>query len=77
MRNDFNFVKLRCLNKNEKVNHNSDYLCDFRDTCGLTLINDCNLNSISYSNLGAYGNYELPNGVKKTQSNQDLYILKF
>ena len=64
MRDDFNFVKLRCLRKDKEVYHRSDFLCSFGCGCGFTLTDDCNIKIDNWSDLGHRGYYELPNGIK-------------
>ena len=54
-----NLLKLRCINKQREVYHDKYCLCCFgwRD---LLIMNDCNINYESWSELGAY--YETPLG---------------
>ncbi len=55
-RDDFNFVKLRYLKKEEEVYHSEGYLCVFGCiSSGFCIHNDCNINTDSFSNLGYDG----------------------
>jgi hypothetical protein len=51
LRQDFNFTQLKCKNKKSEVSHLKDWLCCFGDN-DLFINNDCNMNNLSYSNLG-------------------------
>ena len=56
LRDDFNFVKLKCLNKNNEVYHNASYLTMIGySASGFDIYNDCNINTSSCSNLGYNG----------------------
>ena len=52
------------MNKDKEVYHHSNWLCSFGWTGGFYLRDDCNIITKYSSNLGAYGIYELPNGIK-------------
>ena len=53
LRDDFNFVKLRCFKKENEVCHSASYLCVFGiDASGFYIADDCNINTNSCSNLG-------------------------
>ena len=46
LRDDFNFVKLRCLKKENEVYHGADRLCHFGSgASGFWINNDCNIKS--------------------------------
>ena len=48
LRDDFNFVKLKCLNKDREVYHNAGYLCYFGYVAsGFHIVNNCNINANS------------------------------
>jgi hypothetical protein len=50
IRDDFNFVKLKCLNKTNEVYHNASYLTMIGyNASGFHIYNDCNINTNSYS----------------------------
>ena len=74
LRDDFNFVKLRCLNKDKEVCHHPYILGSFGGGCGFTLFDDCNININSLSNLGAWDYYELPNGIKVDSDECQSYL---
>ena len=40
LREDSNFVKLKCLNKTYEVYHSSSYLCSFGDIYGFKVYNN-------------------------------------
>ena len=64
LREDFNFVKLRCLKKEMEVQHNENFLCVFgNDDNGFKIANECNINTDSSSDLGCNEEYELPYGI--------------
>ncbi len=68
LREDSNFVKLKCLDKTKEVYHNSSYMCSFGEDGGFRVYNN---NSSNCSNLGNNGYYELPEGIK--QNSQEAY----
>ena len=72
MRDDSNFVKLKCLNKTNEVYHTSSYLCSFGDYYGFRVYN--NNTSSNYSSLGDNGYYEIPPGIQKGSSEAYLYL---
>ena len=65
MRDDSNFVKLKCLQKELEVYHHKDRLGSFgyygRVFC---IKNNCNTNYDSNSFLGFIKEYELPIGIQ-------------
>jgi hypothetical protein len=56
LRDDFNFVKLKCLNKYNEIGHGSSCLT-WIGYCasGFVIHNDCNIYTNSISNLGHGG----------------------
>ena len=53
LRDDFNFIKFKCLNKKEEVNHNENYLTYIGSgASGFKIANECNINKRSFSCLG-------------------------
>ena len=64
LRDDFNFIKLKCLNKKNEVYHNADWLTTIGYfASGFAIYNDCNINTNSYSSIGWGGYFELPEGI--------------
>ena len=56
LRDDFNFVKLKCLNNIDEVYHNSNFLTMIgAGASGFYILNECNINTDSHSYLGRYG----------------------
>ena len=55
LRDDFNFVQLKCLDKSKEVYHHKDWLTCFG--CEFNIANNCNINTISHSYLGNCGYY--------------------
>jgi len=72
LREDSNFVKLKCLNKTKEVYHNSSYLCSFGDDYGFIVYN--NNTSSNYSSLGDNEYYEIPAGIQKGSPEAYLYL---
>ena len=64
MRDDSNFVKLRCLKKEREVYHYSNELCNFGNGYGFLIENDCKTKEYGLSELGLAGVYELPEAIK-------------
>ena len=56
LRDDMNFIQLRCKNNKKEVYHRADWLFSLGDD--LIIDNDCNINTQSYSLLGSC--YEKP-----------------
>ena len=50
---------MKCLKKENEVNHDTNDMSRFGGGCDLGIYDDCNINTDSYSNLGH--SYELPN----------------
>ena len=65
LRDDFNFVQLKCLDKSKEVHHNKDYLTSLGGGGGFYIWDKCNINTKSWSNLGHCGYYELPHGIQE------------
>ena len=56
LRDDFNFVKLKCLDKRKEVYHDAEYLtCIGLHGSGFCIFDECNINTYSYSCLGLNG----------------------
>ena len=56
LREDSNFVKLKCLNKSHEVYHGSSCLTYIGSgPSGFYIYDDCNINTKSISNLGFDG----------------------
>ena len=56
LRDNFNFVKLKCLDKSNEVCHWSSYLTIIgKYQSGFLIYDDCNINTHSNSNLGYDG----------------------
>jgi hypothetical protein len=55
LRDDFNFVKLKCLNKMSEVCHDGDFLTAIGDSGSGFWIIEENLNPSGFSFLGDYG----------------------
>ena len=56
LRDDFNFVKLKCLNKSNEVFHDRRFLTYIGYLAsGFFIYNDCNINTDISSNLGWEG----------------------
>ena len=73
MREDFNFVKLKCLNKTKEVYHCSSNLCSFGYNYGFRVYDDNNTSYNCY-NLGDGGFYELPAGIKQSLPEAYSYL---
>ena len=75
MRDNSNFVKLKCLNKIYEVYHYKDELCLFGYDGKVFYIKDnCNTNN-SFSSLGSYLNeYELPKGILSGSKEANEYL---
>ena len=75
MRDESNFVKLKCLNKIYEVYHYKDELCLFGYDGKVFYIKDnCNTNN-SFSSLGSYLNeYELPKGIQSMTQQAEEYL---
>ena len=57
MKDEKEFIKLRCTNIHREVYHHKDYLCCFGGS-DLNIYSDCNLNYKSYSRFRS--DYECP-----------------
>jgi hypothetical protein len=56
LRDDFNFVKLKCLNRSNEVYHYTSWLTVIGyGPSGFGIADDCNINTNSSSNLGWEG----------------------
>ena len=56
LRDDFNFIKLKCLNKSNEVGHYASYLTIIGySASGFKIHDNCNINTYSRSNLGYNG----------------------
>ena len=65
LRDDFNFVKLKCLKKSDEVFHDSNFLTVIGDwASGFSIRYDCNINTHSNSNLGIKELFELPQDIE-------------
>ena len=53
---------MKCLYKQYEVYHYTSYMSSFGGGYALSIQNDCNINTSSYSNLGDQYGYEAPNG---------------
>ena len=59
LRDDFNFVKFKCLNKSNEVLHHSNYLtCIGYGANVFYIYDDCNIIADSHSCLGYNGHFE-------------------
>ena len=59
LRDDLNFVKLKCLNKRDEVFHLSGKLtCIGYSASGFYIYDDCNIIADSHSCLGYNGHFE-------------------
>ena len=75
MRDDSNFVKLKCLIKEKEVFHNKDYLCLFGNSGNVFRIaNNCNKNKNSFSNLGYYNEYDLRYSIQSNTLQARQYL---
>ena len=66
LRENSNFVKLNCMNKEKEVKHISNCLCHFGgDGKGFRLWKGCDVAKEGFSALGDNDIYELPEGIQK------------
>ena len=64
LRDDFNFVKLKCLNNKYEIFNCGGYLTAIGSGANVFyIIHDCNINTTSYSNFGEIEQFELPQGI--------------
>ena len=55
LRDDFNFVKLKCLNKTQEVFHDASFLTVIGyQASGFAIYEDCNIKKNSQTNLGQH-----------------------
>ena len=73
MRDDFKFVKLRHLKKENAETCSGNGLFYFGNA-EIWLKKDCNINKNSYSYLGVGGYYELPDGIIKNTEEAKSYL---
>ena len=61
MRDDNNFIQIRCTKKESEVWHRGDMLCCF-GLSDLGILNGCNIKTNSYSSLSSF--YEKPKDIE-------------
>ena len=75
LRDDLNFVKLKCLEKSDEVYHHRDILTSIGYMeSGFTIYDDCNINERSISILGYENKFELPKGIKSYSEEAYSYL---
>ena len=75
LRDDFNFVKLKWLNKYYEALHYANYLTSIGYCAsGFHIYDDCNINTSSCSNLGRDGQFALPQGIKADSNEAYSYL---
>ena len=62
------------MNKSFEVYYDKDRLTSIGGGGGFVIKDDCNINTNSYSNLGLYGYYELPQGIKAGKNEARSYL---
>ena len=55
LRDDFNFVKLKCMEIGSEVYHNKDYLTSIGNREGFCIVDECNIHEWNCSRLGNDG----------------------
>ena len=68
LREDLNFVKLKCINKEKEVYHDIKFMFSFGECGNLTVLNDCNIKNSNHSRLGCENSYETPKGIHSDSS---------
>ena len=62
------------MNKSYEVYHDKDCLTSLGGDCGFYIGKDCNINTNSWSNLGKWGWYELPQGIQPYKNEAVSYL---
>ena len=75
LRDDLNFIKLKCLKTQIEVYHHPKYLSKigFAES-GFYIKDNCNIKANSSSDLGYNGYFELPDGIKYGSSKGYSYL---
>ncbi len=62
------------MDKSYEVHHAKDWMTSLGASFGFRILNDCNINANSCSNLGNGGWYELPQGIKQGSNEAKSYL---
>ena len=75
LREDGNFIKLKCLKKESEFIYNKDWIACFGETNGgFKIGNDCNIQITSSSDLGNNYEYEVPKGIQPYTESSRSYL---